>query len=248
MTVVEDVRAGRAQVEFAEVVARGDDGTELRIDVIRDALKIDGVRVSANARDLQTIADMIGCLLLTPKVIDLVYEQASLRFDPIVRADGNIVALSTSKRVSGLIDAAIAARGGDPGGLIDSVGKYWVLHNHLATPSALKYGLASVCNYGWLGTNAGFPALTAGLRCWQTPGFQHDDSHTDPSQLVRLMRRKARLRRPSESEQSIDLLDALRDAALAPLLNHDGVLRYLRVASVPESPPLDPLVLSPYNA
>ena len=248
MSVVDDVRAGKAQIEFAEVVSRAEDGTEIHVDVIRDALKIDGVRVSANARDLQTIADMLGCLLLTPKVVDLVYQQATLRFDPLVRADGNIVAISTSKRVSGLIDAVIAAKGGDPGGFIESIGKYWVLHNHLATLAGLKFGKATVCNYGWLGTNAGYPSLTPGLRCWQTPGFQHDDSHTDPSQLIRLMRRKARLLRPCQPEQTIDLVEVLQDATLAPLLNHGGVLLYLRVATVPESPPLDSLVISPYNA
>lgn len=240
MSVVEDVLAGKAEIEWAEVVSRAEDGTSIRVEVIRDALKIEGVRVSANARDLQAIADVLGCLLLTPKVVDLIYQQAALRFEPVIRADGNIVALSTSKRVSALIDACIAEKGGDPGGLIDSVGKYWVLHNRLAAPSQLKYGTSTVCNYGWLGATAAYPALTRGLRCWQTPGFQHNDLHTDPSQLVRLMRRTGRLTRPGQPEESVDLVTALQEPALAPLINHDGVLRYLRIATVPEPPPRDP--------
>lgn len=246
MSVVEDVEAGKAQIEWADVVSLAEDGTSLRVEVIRDGLKIDGVRVSANARDLQAIADMLGCLLLTPKVVDLVYQQASLRFEPIVRADGNIVALSTSKRVSALIDARIAASGGDPGGLLDSIGKYWVLHNHLTAPAGLKYGASTVCNYGWLGATAAYPALTPGLRCWQTPGFQHNDLHTDPSQLVRLMRRTGRLSRPGQPEEPIDLVTVLQDPALASLINHDGVLHYLRIATVPEPPPRDPPAVQPY--
>lgn len=248
MSIVDDVRGGRARVEWADVVSQREDGTALRITVMRDALKVDGVRVAASARDLQTIADMLGCLLLTPKVIDLIYQQAALRFDPVVRADGNIVAYSTSKRVSALIDAAIASRGGDPGGLIDSIGKYWVLHKHLQNVTSLRYGKATVCNYGWLSESGYYPAETKGLKCWQNPGFQHDDSHVDPSQVIRLMKRKAVLLRPCRPDEEVDLVDVLQDPDLAGLVTYDGPLTYLRVADVPPPEPADPIELLPYDA
>lgn len=248
MSVVEDVQNGRARVEWASVVSQGEDGTSLKITVMRDALKVDGVRVAVNAREMQQIADLLGCMLLTPKVVDLIYQQAVLRFDPVVRADGNIVAFSTSKRVSALIDGIIAHRGGDPGGLIDSIGKYWVLHNHLSNVASLRFGKSTCCNYGWLSEGGYYSAETKGLKCWQSPGFQHDDSHVDPSQLVRLMKRKAVLWRPCKPEEVVDLADVLRDPELCSLVNSDGPLTYLRVATVPEPEAADPIELPPYNA
>lgn len=249
MGVVDEVRNGRAQVEWADVVSQAEGGASLRVSVMRDGLKVDGVRVAANALDLQAIADLLGCVLLTTKVIDLIYQQASLRFDPVVRADGNIVANSTSKRVSALIDAQIARRGGDPGGLIDSIGKYWVLHNHLSDVGALRYGKQTVCNYGWLSESGYYPAETRGLKCWQPPGFQHDEHHVDPSQIVRLMRRKATLVRPGLADEELDLLNVLQDPALAPLINHQGPLEYLRIATVPApEEPSEPIELPPYSA
>lgn len=247
MSVVDDIRAGKAQIEWAEVVSKSADASvEIRVPVIRDALKIDGVRVSASAQDLQRIADMLGCLLLTPKIIDLIYQQAKLRFEPVVNIDGRIVAKTSSKAYSAAIDAKIREHGGDPGGLIDSVGKYWVLHNHLSQPAYLKLGSATVCNYGWLSSSGAYAAVTHGLRCWQNPGFQHDDVYDDPSQLIRLMRRWGWIVTPGEPPKPLDIAAALRDPKLAPLLNHDGVLTYLRVAAVEDSPPADPPAISSY--
>ena len=248
MSVVDDVRSGKARAEWADVVSQGEDGTALRITVMRDALKVDGVRVPVNAREMQEIADLLGCLLLTTKVVDLIYQQAALRFEPVVRADGFIVALSSAKRVSGLIDLVIKHHGGDPGGLIDSIGKYWVLHNHLSDVNELRHGKATVCNYGWLGESAYYPAETKGLKCWQTPGFQHDDNHVDPSQLVRLMKRKAVLLRPCQPDEDVDLLELLQNPDLASLANHAGVLTYLRVATAPEPEASELIELLPYDA
>lgn len=231
--MLEEIKNGKAQVEWADVVSQAEEGTALRITVMRDALKIDGVRIMADATELQMIADLLGCSLLTPKVVDLIYQQASVRFDPVLRADGDVVANSTSKRVSELIDARIKNNGGDTGGIIDSIGKYWVLHNRLLLPRSLLYGKRAACNYGWLSSTGLYQAVTSGLKCWQSPGFRHNDAHKDPSQLVRLMKRLAVLVRPGGCEEKVDILDILQDPELAKLGNHDGVLRYLRVAAVP---------------
>lgn len=248
MNLVEDIKDGRARVEWADVLSQREDGTALRITVMRDALKVDGVRVMADAIELQTIADLLGCSLLTPKVVDLIYQQAAVRFDPVVRADGDIVANSTPARVSALIDDKIAEQGGDPGGLIDSIGKYWVLHNHLMQVTMLLYGKKTACNYGWLSTTGIYPALTGGLKCWQPPGFKHNGLHKDPSQLVRLMKKRAVLVRPTGCEEEVDLLTVMQNPELATLVNHDGVLKYRRIATVLELIPDAPLILLPYDA
>jgi hypothetical protein len=247
INVVQAVKEGRAQVELADVVSRGEDGTALRIRVFRDALKIDGVRVSATAPELQQVADLLFCTLLTPKVVDLVWEQATVKFEPVIRADGKIVAVSTDQRVSRLVDAEIAKKGGGGGGaLIDSIGKYWVLSNKLARPGLL-HGVETACNYGWLGERAPNGTVTPGHKCWQPPQCGHNYGHKDPSQVIRLMEREAFLTRPNEPETSVDILDILQDPGFAPLVNHDGVLKYLRMANVPEIKPSARPVVSSYS-
>jgi hypothetical protein len=236
MSLIEDIKNGQAQMEWADVVSQNIDGAALRISVMRDALKVNGVRVMADAVELQMAADELECSLLTPKVVDLIYQQAALRFDPVIRADGDIVASSTPARVSALIDDRIKTHGGDQGGIIDSIGKYWVLHNHLTSAAGLLYGKRTACNYGWLSTTGLYQAVTPGLKCWQSPGFRHNCQHKDPSQLVRLMKRRAVLVRPHGCEEAIDILDVLQDPTLAPLANHDGVLHYLRITAAPLIP------------
>ena len=248
INVVQAVKEGRAQVELADVVSRGQDGTALRVRVFRDALKIDGVRVSATAPELQQVADLLFCTLLTPKVVDLVWEQATVKFDPVIRADGKIVAVSTDQRVSGLVDAEIAKKGGGGGGaLIDSIGKYWVLSNQLARPGLL-HGVETACNYGWLGKSAPNGTVTPGHKCWQPPQCGHNYGHKDPSQVIRLMKRKAVLLRPCRPEEEVDLVDVLQNPELATLVNHDGPITYLRVANVLPPESADPIELLPYDA
>ena len=229
--IVGELNGGRAQPEWTEVVSEHD-GAALHLSLMRDSLKVNGIRVAASARDLQAIADLLEAMLLTPKVVDLLWRHASPRFDPVIRIDGDIVANSTSERFSSAIDELVAKNGGDQGGIIDSIGKYWVLDNGLAKPG-LKYGKSTACNYGWLSTGGRYDAVTPGLRCWQGPGFQHNDQYADPSQLVRLMKREARLVLADGTERAVDLADVATDPALAPLMSHDGVLRYLRMAGVP---------------
>lgn len=232
MDVLAELKAGNAQVEWDEVLSEHE-GHKLYIRVIRDGMKVGGVRVAASAKVLQQIADLLDSILLTPRVIDLIWQQAQVRFDPVINEKGVIVANMTSEHYSTLVDAEVEKKGGDQGGLIDSIGKYWVLSNRLAQ-AGLEFGKANACNYGWLSSTGQYRAITPGLKLWQEPGYRHNDDHVDPSQLVRLMARGARLiRAGGDGEEQVDLVDVVGDPALAPLVNHDGVLRYLRMANVP---------------
>jgi hypothetical protein len=229
MDVVNAVINGEASFEWAEVVSSSS-GSELRVFVLRDAMKFGGVRHHANPIELQTIADLTDSLLLTPKVADLIWEQATLRFDAIVRADGDIAANSTSERISELIDKLITELGGDHGQLIECVGKYWILTNKLLR-AGLVYGSKTACNYGWHTSVGGkvstvTPKVNGKIhKVWQNMGFAHNYLHEDPSQTIRLMYKHGLLKRKGENEFSrVMLTDVMMDQELHHHVSHEGVL------------------------
>jgi hypothetical protein len=239
MDVVQAVKDGKAQFEWAEVVSHLD-GRDLVISVFRDAMKFDGVRWPATAVQMQQIADMIGCMMLTPKVCDLIWQQADMSFDAIVNINGNIVATTPIPLYSDEVDKKIAYLGGCDG-IVASVGKYWVLTNKLADWQKLgmKYGVHSCCNYGWHSSAAPYAGVTRGLKVWQSPGYAHNDAHVDPSQTIRLMSRYAALIDEDGNVQDVDLRAVAGKEDLAPMLHHDkGTLRCLRQPSVPEPEPV----------
>jgi hypothetical protein len=257
--VVQLVRDNKAKFEWTEVKSIHN-GHTLYIKVFRDAMKFDNipaltwdfklvdldhrlfswVRLPASAHQLQEIADLLGCMLLTPKVIDLLWLQAELKFDSIVTVDKKIVAISNIHDVHHAIEAQIHKLGGDNGAkLIECVGKYWCLHNNLIG-MAKVVGDEAACNYGWFAKKASGPGLTPGTYCWQRPGFRHNKRHWDPSQTIRLMHRMARLITPDGVEKQVDLHDIAADSSLSFLINHTGTLKYLRQKGVTK---LDSIVM-----
>lgn len=250
--VVEAVQNGRARFEWAEVESRvGDD--RLYISVMRDAIRFDnvpamswhrdpigsvvfnGVRVPATAAEMQKIADMLFCMLPTPKILDLVWSQATLKFDPVINLGPNtIVATQNINNVHEAIEKKITAAGGYPAhGIVASVGKYWVLSNKLSSKSG-KYGASTSCNYGWHSSGGAYQAVTAGMKVWQGEGTAHNDQHVDPSQVIRLIYRMGRLVHSDGSTERVDLHNIAADPVLSSAINHSGVLKTLRQPSVPE--------------
>ena len=257
MDVVQLVKEGKGRYEWSEVVSEHN-GYKLYIKVFRDAMKFDdmpamtwqlkpiagddrtfdGMRVPATAHQLQEIADLLGCMLMTPKVIDLIWLTAELRFDAIVNINGNIVATSHVHSVHEAIEKKITSLGGDDGfKLVSCVGKYWCLMNDLEYKGKV-HGDWACCNYGWFAKSASGPGITPGTSCWQRPGFAHNKQHWDPSQTIRLMGRKAILESPDGAMEEVDLHDIAANATIAGLLHHQGVLTYLRQNGVEELEPL----------
>lgn len=240
MDITAAIREGRARVEWTNLVSEYK-GHRLTMRVFRDAMKIDNIRQPVTAKQMQEVADLCACMMPTPKILDLIWIEAGktgVRFDPIINFNGKIVADLTPEVVSPLVDAEIHKKG-DNGGIIDSVGKYWVLTNTLNLSHGNLYGIHNSCNYGWhssIGVSAG---VTPGLKVWQGMGWRHNDEHVDPSQVIRLVFRMALLLRAGSSvEEQIDLHDVLKDPELAGLISHEGPLTYLRQASVPEPQPV----------
>lgn len=185
--VVQLVKDGAGRFEWHYVVSEKN-GYRLHVAVMRDAMKFDampeldwhrdrehgsttmydGVRLPATPAELQTIADMVGGMLLTPRVIDLIWLQAGIKFNANVNSGPphyTIAAELGITDVHKLIEADIAKLGGDDGNkLISCVGKYWCLINGLGTDGDKKmYGTNTACNYGWCSTETKKRGLTQAL-------------------------------------------------------------------------------------
>lgn len=220
------VRNGKADVLWAPITS-SHDGHTAEFYVFADALKIDGVRVNVTAETEQVIADTLDCMLLTPKLSDLIWLQRQVTLPPFPR--GNLVGMSSTEAMvehSRKIDVALQAIG-NPTGLICTVGKHWVIDNQLPTHP----GMAE--NYGWYfdKTLAGIPAeaaVTPGIAMIQGRGWRHNKLHVDYSQICVLVSNQCTL-----DGKTVRLPDVLRDPVLAFLANHDGILRVLRQPGVP---------------
>lgn len=252
------VRSGAVEASWSNLQSEHK-GHHLIIGVMRDAMKfnevpamtwdrkvldpnkkLDGVRLGVTAKEMQQIADLMYCMLPTPKVLDLVWEAAGktgTQLESVVNVKGTIVAMSNIHDCHEAVEAAIAKAGGDRGGFIESVAKYWVLSNRLING---KFGVNQAVNYAWFTRQKGNgPGVTGTVNVWQTVGAAHDSSHQDPSQGVRLMYRTAKLLRAGATDWvEVDLWDIAGDPELAPLISHEGVLKTTRMLNVPLPEPV----------
>ncbi|WP_437604921.1 hypothetical protein WMF20_27415 [Sorangium sp. So ce834] len=190
--------------------------------VSADALRVgdaqDSVRINASARTTQRIADLIECAMLTTRLCDLVWEQATVRIQPCIGAPDPTMA-NTSRMLEHhrRVEERVAGRTG----LIENVGKHWVLTNRLAGRRD------RAANYGWYDPGAAHRHGRHTL--WQPLGLAHDLDHVDYSQVVRLVRRRCTV---DGAER--DLFEVMTDPALAGLVSSEGPLRVLRQPGVPE--------------
>lgn len=261
INVVELVKQGKGRFEFAELISEHNDH-KLYLSIFRDAMKfndvpaltwefepipgnnevLDKVRLPATAHQLQEIADLLHCSLMTPRIIDLIWQQATLKFDAVINSGHpryDIVATMDIHDVHKLIEEQIEKQGGDDGlKLISCVGKYWCLINDLNYKGKVQ-GDWAACNYGWFAKQASGSSLMPPNQCWQRPGYAHNKLHWDPSQTIRLVYRRAMLVKPDGSEHDVDVHDIATDPELCGLVTHDGKpLTYLRQTGVEELEPL----------
>lgn len=244
------VRNGNFEVSWGKITSTHGDRTA-EFWVFADALKIDGVRVNVSAETQQVIADLLGCTLLTPKLADLLWAQRAVTLPPFPR--GNTKGMSTTQAMfehSEKLDKALAKLGFTVG-IIGTTGKHWVIDNSIADGRKLD-GAEVACNYGWHFEGAKFDGqsfeVTASqmkdakgqfVRLIQGRGTRHNLKHTDYSQVCVLVSRECTV-----DGQAMDLLDLLRDPALAPLASHQGVMKCVRQPGVaPVSPVMSPEVV-----
>lgn len=223
--ILQHISDGDFEVAWGTV--RLDDGAHvLEINVFADALKIGGVRINASASLQQQIADALSCVLLTPRLADLIWMQRGVTLLPSPQP----IAMDTAamQAHSARLDAALAQQGGAPTGtIIQSVGKHWVITNGLLSHDGKS------CNYGWQFPGSSFDgsawgaAVTPGIRLIQDMGFAHNDQHVDYSQTVVLAHRAC-----LADGVTRDLFDVLQDPVLAPYISHEGPLQVLRQPGV----------------
>lgn len=196
------------------------DGHTAIIYVDADALRvIDGdetIRINVTPRTAQRIADALDALLPTPKICDLVWEQADVRIAPsIQRADATMASTSRMLEHHRAVEAKIEGRAG----LVENVGKHWVISKRLEDT------VDRAANYGWYDDAA--PTMRGAHRLWQPIGLAHNLAHVDYSQVLRLVRRKCEI----DGEER-DLADVLLDPELAHLASDEGPLALHRIPGV----------------
>jgi len=191
----------------------------------------DWVRIALTATAAQQVADLLGVLLPTDRIADLVFAQADVVLSPHTQA---VVTASTGAMLAhhALIEAERKGRTG----LLATVGKEWILGNELypAGHPVHPLGPLGAINYGWHTTGPARPQAgpfqgRGGFVVWQTRGFRHDRAHVDYSQWV------PRLVHPRMMVDGIERATAevMMDPALAPLVSYDGALKGTRYPGVP---------------
>jgi hypothetical protein len=251
-TIFDEVRAGRFEHEWCKLVLVDQTtGDRLAVMVSCDALKLPvrtevggqtledaHTRVNVDAFTQQEIADELGAVLLTPKLVDEIY-RASAKLSPSPRKpDAQMASTAEMIRHSLSVDAKAAAKGASAPPALANVGKDWVISKKVFVQSAIDKNRS--VNYGWLGT--GGDRSVTGLPIIQSEGSAHtagregELGHTDYSQVARFAHRGATF-----NETPVDL--ALVYTGSAPgtsLVSHEGPLPAARLPQVSGAPPLPP--------
>lgn len=172
----------------------------------------DFVRIPMNSHTAQKIADLFECSLITRKMVNDVWKQASVKLAPIPMTPG---AQMLSNDYFGKHQKLIeAARAGKPlGALTAGQKKDVVISNKLVAKPK------SVAIYGWHKLT-GTPI--------QPLSTVHEWTYADYSHGIRLAKKTATV-----DGKSILVADVLQSATLHSLLSDEGVLSSPRIPGVP---------------
>lgn len=174
----------------------------LVVCVATDALRApiaeaaDPIRLPASYAETIAICRALGCLPPTAAISDAVWSSAPIHVAPrglVVTANdaAQMATVEWSLRHNAAIDHWLGGPLDDV--LVADVGKDWILDNGIAVRGAV--------NYGW---------RADAHHLLQPLGHGHNAAHWDYSQVLRLVRREARL-----DGSAVDLLDELVQRGLA---------------------------------
>jgi hypothetical protein len=185
-------------------------------------LRIGGVFVNVSATLQQELADLLGAMLPTPKMMDAAWLMRAATIDVVTLPIASTSAAML--RASQKLDAEILAAG-DPAGCM-LCQKTWALGNSLLAHRgrAMNYGDFVIPTSGtsWRGiaTEACVSIRDpAQGRVIQGQGWAHDPSHLDYSQVGWFV-----LRECTVDGARADMHDVLQDKTLAPFVSHEGVI------------------------
>lgn len=186
--ILDQVVLGNFEAEWADLTYSAG-GKSIKFNVMKDALKINGVRVNVSAELEQKLADLFNASLLTAHVADLMFVNAVHRIEPCPMTISSTV--SSMVKHSTLVDQKI---GGDVLGIVAPAGKHWILDKKL------DFNKGKACNYGWhfVGTSfrgiSGKPAASKQnslggkpVSVIQPNACAHDMKHSDYSQICQLV-------------------------------------------------------------
>ena len=189
-------------------------------DVLSVGTDADFVRVPMKPATAQRVADLLGMLLPTPKVVDDIDRSATVRLTPRpLRTEMQARRLSMNSleawaRADELAEAERAGRAG----LLSGHKKHIVIHPRMGTIANRR----RLWIYGWFYPTAeaalrsgAIPAAEArsGRRHIQSVSTAHDDQYVDYSHGVHLVSRHMQL-----DGRPADMVDVLRDPSLHALL------------------------------
>lgn len=238
-TIIDLVRANRAKFEWSIITStHGNHSGEFYVfsDALMVPIEINGstefIRVNVSSATQQSIADHLGCYLLTAKLADLIWLQRQVTLPPFPRT----ITSSTEAMIghSKQIDDALV-RLGNPSGLVCTNGKHWIIDNDtlLKRPN-------TACNYGWHFVGQSFQGIKgeicAGMmkdksgvymRIIQGRGWAHDCHHVDYSQVCVLVSRPCFV-----DGKAMNFDEVASDPELSYLVNYSGILRCLRQPGV----------------
>lgn len=228
--IFDRVLAGTFEAKWVDLVYNMN-GKNIKLQVMEDALKIDGVRVNVSATLQQRLADVFDASLMTAQVADLVYVNATRRVDPAPMQISTTVASMTKHSAN--VDAKLKALSASSG-LVADPGKHWILDKKLDQMPG------RACNYGWhfTGTSylgiAGFPVASKvnvlgvkPVKVIQPNATAHDALHTDYSQVCQLVSQSCWV---DDVEKRFS--DLLMDPVEAMLISHQGPLKLVRQPGV----------------
>ena len=215
--IEEQVLACHFEAKWCEIV-HNVSGREIRLSVMEDALKIDGVRVNVSARLSQKLADIFDASLPTPMVADMMFSSAIRKASPCPQPISSTV--NSMKKHSDAVDKQI----GQGFGLASTVGKHWVLDKKLESKNNLA------CNYGWHFAGQSFQGISGspavsqticpGVRVIQPNATAHDFMHSDYSQICQLVNQTCWI---DGVERRFS--DVLKHPTDSQLISHQGPLR-----------------------
>lgn len=220
------------------VVFRDAAGHTLVVNVASDYLAVgetpaDAMRMPLTPLTAQKVADALGMLLPTPKMVKTIHEQAAHRLSTGGLVPNKYANLAQYAAQNARIFDELAGRTG-----LTSGHKKDVVLGNQAKPN-------KVLIYGWMkpvvpaGVDAA-PMMTAPWRI-QSYSSVHGTDYVDYSHGIRLISPNATL-----DGEPVDLAAVMQDPKLAALVSDEGPLRSLRynvpkgnlspVAKIPEAP------------
>jgi hypothetical protein len=214
-------------------IVNTENGITAKFYVMSDAIKVDGIRINVTADTQQRIADKLNCSLLTAKICDLIWHNASIRVTPKILAISNTT--EAMIRHSQIIDKDLSYVD-HKNKIISTVGKDWIIDKDLD----ISLMINPAVDYGWhiIGDEH------SGLKCsqnvsglkglggkeWkvaQNIGITHNKDYTDYSHTCRLVSRECFI-----NGKTMDLYEVLKDQKLAYLASHTGPLSIVRQPGV----------------